>query len=218
MPRSGRIFLGDAPGRNRTCDLALRRRTLYPLSYRRWGRFYRPSGTRSDTLAAMRLHARTFTLEYLEPFVISRSADTSSQVVQVAIEHDGVVGFGEGAPDEHYGEGPAGARDWILEHVEPLLGDDPFATEAILGRLAQLPGQMAAKCAVDGALHDLTGKLCGQPLWRILGLDRTPPPTSYTICTRSRSPGPPTLILSALYEAARAARSAVPSSVSIEIV
>jgi hypothetical protein len=24
-----------APGRNRTCDLALRRRTLYPLSYRR---------------------------------------------------------------------------------------------------------------------------------------------------------------------------------------
>ena len=27
----------NAPGRNRTCDLALRRRTLYPLSYRREG-------------------------------------------------------------------------------------------------------------------------------------------------------------------------------------
>src|SRR5919198_287233 len=27
----------DAPGRNRTCDLALRRRALYPLSYRRGG-------------------------------------------------------------------------------------------------------------------------------------------------------------------------------------
>ena len=26
---------GSAPGRNRTCDLALRRRALYPLSYRR---------------------------------------------------------------------------------------------------------------------------------------------------------------------------------------
>jgi hypothetical protein len=25
----------DAPGRNRTCGLALRRRALYPLSYRR---------------------------------------------------------------------------------------------------------------------------------------------------------------------------------------
>src|SRR5437899_3908417 len=30
-----RTSVGDAPGRNRTCDLALRRRTLYPLSYRR---------------------------------------------------------------------------------------------------------------------------------------------------------------------------------------
>jgi L-alanine-DL-glutamate epimerase-like enolase superfamily enzyme len=129
----------------------------------------------------MRLHARIVTLEYLEPFVISRSADTSSQVVQVAIEHDGLVGYGEGAPDDRYDEGPATAHAWILEHVEPLLGDDPLATGAILDRLSQLPGQMAAKCAVDGALHDLLGKICGQPLWRILGLDRTPPPTSYTI-------------------------------------
>ena len=40
---------------------------------------------------------------------------------------------------------------------------------------------MAAKCAIDGALHDLVGKLCGQPLWRILGLDPVAPPTSYTI-------------------------------------
>src|SRR5207302_5572682 len=34
-PRSGRTSGGDAPGRIRTCDLALRRRALYPLSYRR---------------------------------------------------------------------------------------------------------------------------------------------------------------------------------------
>ena len=129
----------------------------------------------------MRLHARIVTLEYLEPFVISRSADTSSQVVQVAIEHDGLIGYGEGAPDEHYDEGPSSAHDWILEHARPRLGDDPLATGAILDRLAEHPGQMAAKCAVDGALHDLLGKICGQPLWRILGLDRTPPPTSYTI-------------------------------------
>jgi L-alanine-DL-glutamate epimerase-like enolase superfamily enzyme len=129
----------------------------------------------------MRLHARIVTLEYLEPFVISRSADTSSRVVQVAISHDGLVGYGEGAPDDRYDEGPETAHAWIVEHVEPLLGDDPLATGAILGRLSALPGQMAAKCAVDGALHDLLGKVCGQPLWRILGLDRTPPPTSYTI-------------------------------------
>jgi L-alanine-DL-glutamate epimerase-like enolase superfamily enzyme len=40
---------------------------------------------------------------------------------------------------------------------------------------------MAAKCALDGALHDLAGKLCGLPVWRMFGLDRSAPPTSYTI-------------------------------------
>jgi hypothetical protein len=38
-PRSHAVPLSlaaeDAPGRNRTCDLALRRRALYPLSYGR---------------------------------------------------------------------------------------------------------------------------------------------------------------------------------------
>jgi hypothetical protein len=35
----------NAPGRIRTCDLALRRRTLYPLSYRRGSsQSSRPSG------------------------------------------------------------------------------------------------------------------------------------------------------------------------------
>src|SRR6266480_8005893 len=149
----------DAPGRNRTYGLALRRRTLYPLSYRRVGAILPVERGRSDTLAAMRLHARIVTLEYLEPFVISRSADTHSQVVQVAISHDGLVGYGEGAPDDRYDEGPETAHAWIVEHVGPLLGDDPLATGAILDRLGELPGQMAAKCAVDGALHDLLGKI-----------------------------------------------------------
>ena len=95
-----------APGRNRTYGLALRRRTLYPLSYRREevsvppGRpppMHRIGSPHGDA-------ARTFTLELAEPFVISRSADTEAEVVQVAIRHDGVVGYGEGAPDPRYGE------------------------------------------------------------------------------------------------------------------
>jgi L-Ala-D/L-Glu epimerase len=128
----------------------------------------------------MDLVARVFELEYSEPFVISRSADTHSEVVQVAIRHGDLVGYGEGAPDEHYHETVASALRF-LEQVPPLLGDDPLATGPILARIGAIPGEMAAKCAVDGALHDLLGKICGQPLWRILGLERTPPPTSYTI-------------------------------------
>ena len=129
----------------------------------------------------MDLHVRPFTLTLSEPFVISRSADEEAEVVQVAIAHDGVVGYGEAAPDPHYGESVPGAIEFC-ERAAADLGDDPFAIEAVLGRVASRGDQMAARCAIDSALHDLVGKLCGQPLWRILGLDHgTIPPTSYTI-------------------------------------
>ena len=128
----------------------------------------------------MELLSRVFTLEHTEPFVISRSSVTHSEIVQVAIRHDGLLGYGEGGPDDRYGESPESALAF-LERVPRLLGDDPLRIEAILGRIGEIPGEMAAKCAIDGALHDLLGKICGLPLWRILGLERTPPPTSYTI-------------------------------------
>ena len=38
-------------------------------------------------------------------------------------------------------------------------------------------GEQAAKAALDAALHDLQGKLLGLPVWRLLGLPRTGPPT-----------------------------------------
>ncbi len=128
----------------------------------------------------MQLTARTFTLELSEPFVISRSSDTEAEVVQVAIHHGDQVGYGEGAPDDRYGESIQSALGFF-ERAQPLLGDDPFALEQINAGLAGLPGEMAARCAIDGALHDLIGKLCGQPLWRLLGLSPEAPPTSYTI-------------------------------------
>ena len=44
-----------------------------------------------------------------------------------------------------------------------------------------MPGEHAAKAALDGALHDLQGKLLGIPAYRLLGLPRTGPPTSWTV-------------------------------------
>ena len=41
--------------------------------------------------------------------------------------------------------------------------------------------QFGARCAIDAALHDLQGKLAGVPVWRLLGLRRAGPPTSWTI-------------------------------------
>ncbi len=157
----------DAPGRNRTCDLVLRRHALYPLSYGRAG---------ATSLAAVRLHARRRTLRLAETFVISRSADDEAEVVEVEIANGDVSGFGEAAPIERYDESAASALAW-LEQIE--LGDDPFALDEIQARLP--PGEQAARAAVDAALHDLQGKLTGLPVHRLLGLRREGPPTSWTV-------------------------------------
>ncbi len=128
----------------------------------------------------MKLTARIATLELRETFVISRESADTADVVQIELAHGDMSGYGEAAPIERYGETSASAIA-VLEEVGPLLGDDPFALEEIGIRLAELPGEQAAKAAIDGALHDLCGKLAGQPVWRLLGLPRTGPPTSWTI-------------------------------------
>ena len=60
-------------------------------------------------------------------------------------------------------------------------GEDPFALEAIEGRLEDVDGEAAGKAALDAALHDWIGHRLGVPLWRLLGLSPDAPPTSYTI-------------------------------------
>jgi L-alanine-DL-glutamate epimerase-like enolase superfamily enzyme len=61
------------------------------------------------------------------------------------------------------------------------VGEVPFALEDFGKRFATVPGEQAAKAALDGALHDLQGKLLGLPTHRLLGLPRAGPPTSWTI-------------------------------------
>jgi L-Ala-D/L-Glu epimerase len=126
------------------------------------------------------LSYRTATVHLSEPFTISRSTSVDEEIVQVEIDHEGTSGFGEAQPQEVYGETPDSAAA-LLDEAADLIGDDPFALEAIDGRLKERPGEHAAKAAVDAALHDLCGKLLGAPVWRLLGLERDGPPTSWTI-------------------------------------
>jgi L-alanine-DL-glutamate epimerase-like enolase superfamily enzyme len=122
--------------------------------------------------------ARIVTLELAETFVISRSAVDTEDVLVVELRHSGVSGFGEAQPIDRYGESVESARAYVAEHGE-LLGDDPFALEDVMDRLPAR--EFAARAAIDAALHDLQGKLIGQPVWRLLGLRRAGPPTSWTV-------------------------------------
>ena len=126
----------------------------------------------------MEVAARIVTLELAETFVISRGARDTEDVVEVTLAHSGVHGHGEAAPIERYDESADSALAYVEEHTE-LVGDDPFAIEETMARLPAR--EFAARAAIDAALHDLQGKLVAQPLWRLLGLPRSGPPTTWTI-------------------------------------
>src|SRR6478672_9657785 len=126
----------------------------------------------------MELSARIVTLELAETFTIARGSQDTAEVVEVEIRHEGVSGFGEAAPIDTYDESAESAIAYV-EAVAGDLGDDPFALEEVMQRLPA--EQFAARAAIDAALHDLCGKLVGEPVWRLLGLERSGPPTSWTI-------------------------------------
>src|SRR3954467_411459 len=132
-------------------------------------------------VSAVELQARIATVRVAETFVISRGSADEARVVVVELRHEGVSGFGEAAPIERYDESPESALAFAEAATELLSGMDPFAFETIEARLRERPGEHAAKAAIDAALHDLCGKLVGLPVWRLLGLRREGPPTSWTI-------------------------------------
>jgi L-alanine-DL-glutamate epimerase-like enolase superfamily enzyme len=122
--------------------------------------------------------AQIGSLTLKEPFVIARDTTTEAEVVWVEIEHEGERGYGEANPIDRYEESAESALAYV-EEVADSLGDDPFAFEEIESRLPER--ELAARAAIDAALHDLCGKLTGLPVWRLLGLRQVGPPTSWTL-------------------------------------
>ena len=128
----------------------------------------------------MEVRAEIVRLQLAETFVISRETADWADVVHVTVAHDGQVGRGEAAPIERYGESADSALAFVQQHGH-FVGEDPFALEEVGSRLAEVEGEQAAKSALDAALHDLQGKLLGLPVYRLLGLPRSGPPTSWTV-------------------------------------
>lgn len=126
----------------------------------------------------MRLEAAPLELRTLFEFRIAHGASAMHANTLVRLEHDGLTGLGEASPAHYYGESAA-LVERALAAWAPHLGDDPFALDALAARLDQvLQGQWAARAALDSALHDWIGRRLGQPVWRLLGLDRAAVPPS----------------------------------------
>ncbi len=131
-----------------------------------------------------RMHLRFFPyeLQLQHTFTVASYSRTTTPDVQVEIEYEGVTGYGEASMPPYLGQTTESVCAF-LRKVDLSPFKDPFLMEDILSYVDSLsPGDTAAKAAIDIALHDLVGKLIGQPWYRIWGLDPGKAPfTTYTI-------------------------------------
>ncbi|MDH5827709.1 dipeptide epimerase [Sphingobacterium faecium] len=131
---------------------------------------------------AFKLRFKPYTLEMRYVFTVASFSRTTTPVVLTQLEYDGVVGYGEASMPPYLGESQESVIHF-LNKLDLRGFNSPFQTEELLQYIDQvMVNNTAAKAAVDIALHDLIGKLLGQPLYKIWGLDPAmTPPTSYTI-------------------------------------
>ncbi len=123
-----------------------------------------------------------YELKLRHAFNLAKFSRTTTPDVQVQLEYDGIIGYGEASMPPYLGES--------IESVTKFLGaldleqfTDPFRIDDILDYVDNFaPKNTAAKASVDIALHDLLGKIMNQPWYRIWGLSPEKAPcTSFTI-------------------------------------
>lgn len=137
---------------------------------------------RGSCAGPLQLRFAPYTLQMKHVFTIASNSRTTTATMQVELEGDGLIGYGEASMPPYLGETPDTARAF-LSKIDMRRYPDPFLVADILADVdAIAPGNHAAKAAFDIALHDWLGKKMGQPWHRIWGLDpQKTPVTSFTI-------------------------------------
>ena len=138
----------------------------------------------------MKLTHEVLHLPLRDPLRIARAdhgmGDTITTVV-VELSDDrfpGVVGLGEGYPDRFYGETPetmAAVFPLLLEALGEVEASEAGLVAADHAMERAIRGHGGARCALDIALHDLIGKVVGQPVYALRGLSAVIPPTDFTV-------------------------------------
>ncbi|MBW8323151.1 MAG: dipeptide epimerase [Prolixibacteraceae bacterium] len=123
-----------------------------------------------------------YELQLRHAFNLATSSRKTTPDVLTSIEFEGLTGYGEASMPPYLGESVESATKF-LSSLNLSQFKDPFQMDDILKYVdAVMPGNCAAKAAVDIALHDLVGKIMGQPWYKIWGFDPADTPnTSFTI-------------------------------------
>lgn len=151
---------------------------ISPISFSAFGRATRQT-SRSGRL---NLSFEPYELKLRHAFNLAKNQRTTTPDVQVRLEYDGIVGYGEASMPPYLGETVDSVTSF-LSKLDLAQFSDPFRLDDIHEHMESVaPNNRAAKASVDIALHDLLGKIMGQPWYKIWGLNPDNcPNTSYTI-------------------------------------
>jgi L-Ala-D/L-Glu epimerase len=129
----------------------------------------------------LKLSYAKYALQFRHPFGLSHSTRSSTPSVFLAVEHEGRTGYGEATLPPYLGETQESVV-YFFEKSAPLLAGSPAEALARLSESASAQGSMAARAALDIALHDLAAQLENVPVWKRCGLPQPlPMQTSVTI-------------------------------------
>ena len=130
----------------------------------------------------LNLSYKPYELTLRHAFNLAKSSRTTTPDVLVQLEYDGIIGYGEASMPPYLGESIKSVCEF-LSKVDLSQFSDPFRMEEILSYVDNIaPDNRAAKASIDIALHDLLGKIMGQPWYKIWGLSPEKAPyTSFTI-------------------------------------
>lgn len=130
----------------------------------------------------MKISCKQFELELKHPFSIAKFTRTSTPLMLLKIQYEGIAGYGEASMVPYMGESFETATAF-LKQVDLSPFQFPFNFEAIIAYLDSIaPRQPAIKAAIDIALNDIQGKILAKPCYEIY--DANPaqmPVTSYTV-------------------------------------
>ena len=151
-----------------------------PVSFSAFGQAVKKTGKSGK----LNLSFEPYELKLKHVFNLAKNTRTTTPGVQVQLEYDGIVGYGEASMPPYLGENVESVCKY-LSQLDLSQFSDPFRIEEIheyMDTIDPTHPNRAAKASVDIALHDLTGKIMGQPWYKIWGLSpEKAPNTSYTI-------------------------------------
>ncbi|UCE67152.1 MAG: dipeptide epimerase [Candidatus Zixiibacteriota bacterium] len=126
----------------------------------------------------MKIKTEEYDIHLINTFRTTHGARDVMQILIVNIDE----GLGEASPVHYYGEDLNTVRNFINKAAGKI-DIDPFQLEKLSFDLEKVGAfNYSAKAAIDMAMHDLTAKKLGIPLYKFFGITpRTDLATSFTI-------------------------------------